>query len=137
MSNVNYIGIITNLDFPTGEVQQTITIPLMDDGVITSNLTVNLALNPDPPAQYGNQPTAVLTIINDDSAVGFSSATYQVPKNIVNGVATINVCRIGSTNGTCSVVFKPPSAARPSSARIIRRSPMPLVTFIQASPTWP
>ena len=106
VNGVNYTGMTTNLNFPQGEVIQTITIPVMDDLTITSNLTVNLAIYPtNPPEQYGNQPTAVLTIVNDDSAVLFSSATYQVAKNVVSGVATINLLRLGGTNGTSTVVF--------------------------------
>ena len=104
-AGVNYQSVLTNLDFPAGEVQESVLVPVMNDGIITPNLTVNLALNPVPPAQYGDQPTAVLTIINVNSAVSFSSATYQVPQNVVNGVATINIVRLGSTNGTASVLF--------------------------------
>jgi uncharacterized delta-60 repeat protein len=105
VAGVNYRSVVINLDFAAGEVQQIVQIPVMDDGVITSNLTVNLAVNPLPPAQYGNQPVAVLTILNDDSAINFSTANYQVPKNIVNGVATINILRQGSSSGTASVIF--------------------------------
>ena len=104
-AGTNYIAVTNNLDFPEGEIIRTITVPLIDDMVITSNLTVNLAVNPAPPAEFGDQPTAVLTIINDDSAVSFSSATYSAPKNAVNGAATINVIRRGSTQGTAIVSF--------------------------------
>lgn len=104
-AGVNYSSVVTNVSFPVGEVQKTVRIPVMDDGIITSNLTVNLAVNPLPPAAYGNQPTAVLTIINNDSAIRFATATYQIPKNVVNGVAPINITRLGSANGTASVLF--------------------------------
>jgi len=102
---VNYSNVTVNLDFPEGEVIRTVVIPMMDDGVITPNLTVNLAVNPTPPAEFGDQPTAVLTIINDDSEINFSSATYTVPKNAVNGAATVNIVRLGSTFGTSTVNF--------------------------------
>ena len=107
-AGVNYSTVITNLAFPEGEVQQTVTIPVMDDQVVTSNLTVNLFLNPIAPAQYGDQPTAVLTIINIDSVINFSAATYLVNKygtNIPNGYAFINVNRLGTTYGTSTVLF--------------------------------
>src|ERR1039457_4831945 len=94
------------MDFPMGEVIRTFIVPVIDDHVVTSNLTVNLALsNVTAPAQIGNQPTAVLTIINDDTAISFSSATYSVPKNIVSGTAAINIVRLGGINGTASVSF--------------------------------
>ena len=47
----------------------------------------------------------MLTIVNDDSAVNFSSPTYTVAKNAVNGAATINIVREGSVNGTSTVFF--------------------------------
>jgi subtilisin-like proprotein convertase family protein len=73
---------------------------------VTSNLTVNLAItNATYPAGIGAQPSAVLTIINDDSAVSFSAANYSVSKNILTGFAPIDVIRLGTTNGTCSVDF--------------------------------
>ena len=52
-----------------------------------------------------NQPTAVLTILNDDAAVSFSTANYSVTKNVATGFAPIDVIRVGTTNGTCSVDF--------------------------------
>ena len=104
-AGANYLGVATNLDFPAGEIQQTVTIPVMDDGVITPDLTVNLAVNPVAPALYGNQPTAVLTIINNDSAISFATETYQVPKNVVTGVAPISISRLGSATGTASILF--------------------------------
>jgi len=106
VAGINYLAVSTNLDFPLGEVVRTFVIPVMDDGVVTPNLTVNLAItNPTPPAVIGNQPTAVLTIINDDSTVSFSSSTYSVPKNIVSGEAAINIVRLGGTSGTTTVSF--------------------------------
>src|ERR1019366_1075335 len=106
VAGVNYIGVTNVMDFPMGEVIRTFIVPVIDDHVVTSNLTVNLALsNPTPPAQIGNQPTAVLTIINDDTTVSFASATYSVPKNIVSGMAAINIVRQGGTSGTASVNF--------------------------------
>ena len=106
VAGVNYSNIAVNLHFPAGEVAQTIAIPLLDDTVVTSNLTVNLALGaPTLPSQIGNQPTAVLTIINDDSTVKFSSPTFTVPKNTISGTATIHVTRVGSIAGTSTVTF--------------------------------
>jgi uncharacterized delta-60 repeat protein len=104
-AGINYTPVSSNLVFPMGEVQQVVQIPVMDDGVVTPDLTVNLALTPQTPAGVGNQIAAVLTIVNVDSVIAFSTSTYQVPKNVVNGVAAVNVVRQGSTTGTASVVF--------------------------------
>jgi uncharacterized delta-60 repeat protein len=110
VAGTNYLAVTNNLDFPEGEVLRTVAIPVLDDGVITPNLTVNLALNPALPAAFGNQPVATLTIINDDSAVEFSSATYTVAKNAINGAGTINILRLGSTSGTSAVAFNTTTA---------------------------
>jgi uncharacterized delta-60 repeat protein len=107
VAGTNYTG-VTNvaLSFPPGEVLQTAIVPVRDDGVVTNNLTVNLAItNATAPAVIGAQPSAVLNILNDDAAVSFSSATYTVSANVPTGFAPINVIRIDTTNGTCSVNF--------------------------------
>jgi uncharacterized delta-60 repeat protein len=105
VAGVNYTTVVTNLNFTQGEVIQTVTVPVMDDNVITPDLTVDLAINPAQTNQIGNQPVAVLTIINDDSAISFSSPSYQVAKNVSGGVAQINLFRLGSANGISTVVF--------------------------------
>ena len=106
VAGINYSNVAESVDFPMGEVLQTIQIPVLDDGIITNNLTVNLALsNPTPPAGVGNQTAAVLTIVNVDSAVSFSSVNYSVPKDTANKAGMINVVRQGSTIGGCTVSF--------------------------------
>ena len=103
----NYTAVHTTVTFPPGEVLETVAVPVRDDGVITNDLTVNLEItNATPPAALGDQSTATLTILNDDTAVSFASASYSVIKNVLNGVATIDIVRIGGTNGgACSVDF--------------------------------
>jgi uncharacterized delta-60 repeat protein len=106
IAGINYSNTVVTLDFPLGEVVRTFTVPVMDDGVVTSNLVANLTLsNPTPPADIGGQATSFITIINDDSDVSFSSANYSVAKNVVNGVAPITLVRSGSTLGTTVISF--------------------------------
>jgi uncharacterized delta-60 repeat protein len=106
VAGVNYTPVSTTLTFPAGEVFETVFVPVTDDQVITPDLTVNLSLsNPLSPAGLGDQATAVLTIINVDSGVSFSSGSYSVAKSAVDGVATIDVIRQGTTTGTCTVNF--------------------------------
>lgn len=106
VNGINYLSVTTNVDFPAGEVLKTILVPVLDDFMITPNLTVNLALsNPTPPATNGIQPTATLTIVNVDSAVSFSSGFYTQVKNTPTGVAIIDVLRLGGSNDICSVDF--------------------------------
>jgi uncharacterized delta-60 repeat protein len=103
----NYTAVHTTVTFPPGEVLETVAVPVRDDGWVTTNLTVNLAIttnNLTAPAGITNQSTAVLTILNDDTAVSFSAASYSVTKDVATGFAPIDVVRLG-TNGTCSVDF--------------------------------
>ena len=101
----NYIGATNSVVFPSGEVLETVYVPVRDDGVITTNLTVNLSLsNPTPGTSLGDQATAVLTIINDDSAVMFAQPNYPL-QITANGFANIPIVRYGSASGSCSVSF--------------------------------
>jgi uncharacterized delta-60 repeat protein/uncharacterized repeat protein (TIGR01451 family) len=106
VAGVNYSALTTNLVFPAGEVEQTLTLSVADDGVITPDLTFNLTLStPTPAGGIGNQPFATVIISNDDSGLSFSSSAYSVAKNIPNGVATISIVRQGSAAGSASVIF--------------------------------
>ena len=106
IAGINYSNTSVNLDFPLGEVQKTFVVPVIDDHVVTPDLTVNLALsNPTAPASLGNQPTSVLTILNDDSSISFTQPTYTVPKNTVSGSAGIGLARQGGTNSAITVTF--------------------------------
>jgi uncharacterized delta-60 repeat protein len=103
---VNYTSVSTSVSFPPGEVEEQVFVPVIDDFVITSNKTVNLALsNPSATAGLGDQTNAVLTINNIDSAISFSSPNYQVSETIPTGVATITLTRIGGLNATATVGF--------------------------------
>jgi uncharacterized delta-60 repeat protein len=101
----NYLRVTANLDFPPGEVLRTVLIPVFDDNVITPDLTVKLSISNAPAAFLGGQSGALLTIINDDSAISFSPATYSVPKNVINGNAVITIQRSGGFGGISSVTF--------------------------------
>ena len=103
---VNYSTVVSNVSFPPAEVLETVFVPVIDDMVITTNKTVNLALsNPSAQTGLGNQTNAVLTIINTDNSVSFSSATYQVAKNNPIGLANITLIRNGGGSQPCTVGF--------------------------------
>ena len=103
---VNYTTIVTNVVFPPGEVLEQVFVPLIDDHVITTNKTVNVALSgPSAPTGLGDQTNAVLTIVNVDSAISLSAPNYQVAKNIPTGLATINIVRTGGTLGSQTIGF--------------------------------
>ena len=58
----------------------------------------------------GNQPSALLTIVNVDSGVSFSAPTYFFTENI--SYALIPVLRTGSSQGTTTVQFATSPADR-------------------------
>lgn len=102
----NYTTVVTNVSFPPGEVLETAIVPIRDDGVITSNLTVNLILsNPSALAGLGNQTNAVLTIVNTDNSVNFALSSYQVAKDTLTGLANITLVRLGGGDQPCTVDF--------------------------------
>ena len=106
VAGVNYTAVTTNVDFPAGEVLETVSIPVFDDGLVTTNLTVGLTLtNPTSPAVIGNVPSATLHIINDDSSVSFSTTGYTVGKSTPGGEAVVVVDRQGSQTATNTVEF--------------------------------
>jgi len=106
VAGVNYSNVSRTLTFPPGETMETVVIPVIDDQQITPDLTVNLALaNPTPPSVLGAQPVATLTIINDQGAISFSSATYLRPEDAIDGAATIEFSRIGSVRNSATVQF--------------------------------
>jgi hypothetical protein len=93
-------------------------------------LTVNLALtNPSAPAGIGDQATAVLTILNVDSAISFSSAFYSCAKNSQSGAATIDIIRHGSTSGTSTVQFLTTTNGTATPGTDYLPVPLQLVTF--------
>jgi len=48
---VNYSTVSASISFPPGEVLESAFVPIIDDRVITSNKTVNLALS-NPSAEF-------------------------------------------------------------------------------------
>jgi uncharacterized repeat protein (TIGR01451 family)/uncharacterized delta-60 repeat protein len=102
IAGINYSNVTATLTFPVGETLRTVIVPVRDDFQITPDLTANLALSGAPLA---NQPTATLTILNDDSAFSFSAVAYSRPENASDGEATIHILRQGSTRGAAAVEF--------------------------------
>jgi uncharacterized delta-60 repeat protein len=105
-AGTNYVNSSQTVVFPPGEVLETVPVPVIDDGVITPNLTVDLALsNAGPDAGLGDQTTATLYITNVDSSVSFLTPNYFVAKNTLSGYAPVDVIRQGSSAGTATVQF--------------------------------
>ena len=103
---INYSNVQTTLHFPPGETLQSVQVPVIDDFTITPDLLVsNYLSNPSPPSGFGVQSWAILTILNVDSTVSFSSLPYAVWQNDPSGAFFVEVSRLGSTRGSASVDF--------------------------------
>ena len=114
VNGVNYIASTNALTWNNRDVStKTIAIPVIGDGIVTTNLTVNLRLTNallntafNAKALGLSQFTnAVLTITNVDSTgtVQFSSPVYSVKK--YGGYALIPVVRTGGSAQTITVNF--------------------------------
>ena len=107
----DYVAVSKTLTFPSGETFESFNVPLLDTLKVGPNLTINLTLsNPRGGNSFNNlvlgvQPTAVLTILNDNSTVSFSSPNYRIVKNNAQGSANIYLERSGSTIGQATVDF--------------------------------
>jgi uncharacterized delta-60 repeat protein len=67
-AGTDYTPVSTTVVFNSGETSKTITIPILSDGLVDGNETVNLALSNPSGAGIGNPASAVLTIV--DAAPG-------------------------------------------------------------------
>ena len=98
------------INFASGESSKTVSIPIVGDTIVEPDEEINLKLvNPVGRVSLGSQPTATLTIINDDisipSLLAFSTSSYSANEGDSGSpnqvVATVQ--RTGSTEGAVSV----------------------------------
>jgi hypothetical protein len=104
----DYTTTTNTLNWTNGDsAPKTFTVAIIDDATpAEGNETVNLTLSaPTNGAVLGSISTAVLTIVDNDSAgsLQFTSATYSVSES--GGSATITVSRTGGTGGVVSVNY--------------------------------
>jgi uncharacterized delta-60 repeat protein len=103
---LDYTNVTATLTFPESETYRSFTVPVANDFIGENSETVGLSLsNLVGGATLGNIPHSTLVILNDDSGVGFSSATYSVNEGSAAGAVQISVLRLGATNGTVTVNY--------------------------------
>ncbi len=87
---LDYLSATGRLAFVSGQTSATFNVRILDDTLVEGNETINLTLfNPLAPGFLGPQATAVITILDNDTSVGFSQTNYIVNENITNAVITI------------------------------------------------
>ena len=102
----DYSPVSGTLTFGAGVTSKTFTVPLVSDTIDETNETINLLLNaPDGGATLGVRTTAVLTIVDNDTAgvLQFSAVAYSISEGAGN--ATITVRRIGGLASGVSVQY--------------------------------
>jgi Calx-beta domain/FG-GAP-like repeat len=100
----DYTDASQTVNFANGETSKTVSVPITDDSLVEGNETVSLSLSsPSADATLGSPSTAALTIVDDDRAFAFSSATYSIGE--AGPTASITINRAGLTTGTDSVHF--------------------------------
>jgi uncharacterized repeat protein (TIGR01451 family)/uncharacterized delta-60 repeat protein len=116
VDGVNYVGTNGTLRWNSGDVQpKTFLVPLIHDGVVTGDLTVNLTLsnpviasNPDDANNavlLGSVSNSVLTIVDEDSKgqIGFVAPNFNVAEDA--GKIHVTVIRSKGVAGSASVAF--------------------------------
>jgi RHS repeat-associated protein len=90
-----------------GEITKTVTIPIVNDTLVESNETIDLALsNPTGGATIGAQKTATLTIVDDDVQLAFSGSQFSVTED-GTPMAAVTVTRTGRSSGAVSAILMP------------------------------
>jgi hypothetical protein len=115
------------LTFAAGETSKVISIPIINDTRVEKDefFTVELR-NPAGGATLGTITKAVVTIIEDDSAIEFGTSNYVVNEDA--GYVTITLVRKGSTAGTATVDLNISSGSAEAGKDFIKPA-NPMLTF--------
>jgi hypothetical protein len=100
----DYTATSGTLTFNAGDTSKTFSVLIADDSAAEGNETVNLTLsNPTGGATLGAVSAAVLTIVDNEIAINFSSANFTVAET--SKTATITVLRSGPTTAAVTVDY--------------------------------
>lgn len=104
LAGLDYQATSGKLYFTNGIGTNFIVVPIMNNTLVTGDHTFSVSLfNVTPPAQLLAPSNMVVTIVNNNSGLNFSSPSYSVQKTGV--AATMTVLRRDYTNTTSSVNF--------------------------------
>jgi uncharacterized delta-60 repeat protein/uncharacterized repeat protein (TIGR01451 family) len=103
VAGTDYVGVTNTVTFPFGETFETVTIPIINNSVVSGNKILNLNLSSPLYAGIGVQASSELIITNINTAINFSAQSYSFDANVPGGNAIIPVERIGDTNTVASI----------------------------------
>ena len=106
LAGVNYVPSSGTLTFAPGEIQKTISVPTIDDGIVRSTLTFRMTLsNPTGGFLLRNADlNAQITDADPRPVVGFETAASSVSEGA--GTLDIRVTRTVGTNSTVSALYQ-------------------------------
>jgi glucose/arabinose dehydrogenase/PKD repeat protein len=118
----NYTQTAGTLAFANGVTVRTFTIPILDSGVPSGDLTFNVTLlNPTGGATLAAPSQALVAILGDDPALQFNAPAYRVAENGLK--ALILVSRSGPLSVTQTVQYATsggnPSDYTPTSGTLV------------------
>ena len=100
----DYTATNGTLTFGTNVISRTISVTILNDTVVEPDETFSVGLSgATGESSVGANGTNVVTIVNDDSTLQFSSPSYQVVERI--GAVTLTVNRSGATNSVVTVPY--------------------------------
>jgi uncharacterized delta-60 repeat protein len=103
--DIDYVESSGVVHFAHGETFRTIAIPLIDNNRVDGDRTFRVLLHDAVGAALGAQPSAGVTILEDDTLIEFSASNYSVNESTTAGGAVITVVRSGALHNTVSVRF--------------------------------
>ena len=105
IAGVDYLATNGILVFTNGIVTNTIAVTILNNNLISGLRTFSVNLyNPQPTntARLVSPTNEVITVIDDNSGVAFSTPNYSIDNG---GPATITVVRVDNTNKTSTVAY--------------------------------
>jgi uncharacterized delta-60 repeat protein len=103
LASKDYVPTSGTLWFNPGDLSKSVTIPVLNDGLVDGNETVNLTLSsPGGGATLGSPATAVLTIVDAAKPGQFQFSVPAFSVDETAGYATFTVLRTGGSDGTAT-----------------------------------
>jgi len=102
LAGVHFTGVTNTLSLADGQNSAGVSITVLDNALTNANRTATLVLSGPSGASLGVVTNATLTILDDDSVLGFASSTFSANENATNAV--IAITRAGGGLGAVSVV---------------------------------